>query len=230
MPKIIDYSKLKTLYNQNLTDNEIAKIIGCSRRSVCVYRKKRNLKTRHRLGRKRTISDNEVLRLYRLGLNDKDIATKLCCTCAAVRYHRKLLGLPTIRPKRTASQNTLKRFKELWLSGAKLKTISQELGYSMSALSHWRTKLDLPKRHWNGLAEYHMKRRKMKTRLENRCLRLRKLGLNDERISNKIFAETGKRVNVPVYIGRAMMCLCRLDKLCPYKALLPENFMEKKQK
>ena len=229
MPKIIDYSKLKTLYNQNLIDKEIAKILGCSQRSVCIYRNNHSLKTKHRLGRKRTIDNNEVLRLYRLGLSDKGIATKLCCTYTAVRYHRKRLGLPTIHPRRTASQNTLKRFKELWLSGAKLKTISKELGYQISTLSQWRKKLNLPKRHWNGLAEYHMKRRKMKTRLETRCLRLRRSGMNDDEIYQHILEKTGEHIEVPVYIGRAIMRLCRLDESCPYKALLPENFVEVKK-
>jgi len=222
MPKIIDYSKLKTLYNQNLIDKEIAKIIGCCRRSVYVHRKNRNLKPKHRLGRKRTIDDNEVLRLYRLGLSDKGIATKLCCTYTAVRYHRKLLGLPAIHPRRTASQNTLKRFKELWLSGAKLKTISKELGFTISSLSHWRTKLDLPKRDWS-FAQYHEKRRIQRIKLQYWCLRLRKLGMNDNEIFDKILAETGKRIDVPVYIGRAMMRICRKEPQCPYKALLPEN-------
>jgi len=46
----------------------------------------------------------------------------------------------------SVSEDFIRRFRELWLSGAKYGTISKELGLSYGMIKYWRGKLGLPRR------------------------------------------------------------------------------------
>jgi len=50
MPKKIDYSHAKELYDQGLNDGQIARILKCNSQTVYTWRKKNNLKAHFAFG------------------------------------------------------------------------------------------------------------------------------------------------------------------------------------
>lgn len=86
--------KIMELYQQGMTDSEIARVVGVSRQTVTRYRNRNGLKANYTslLQRK-----NQVPALWEQGLTDEEMAVVLGVSRYTVGEWRKKYGLPANR-------------------------------------------------------------------------------------------------------------------------------------
>ena len=84
--KEIKNKKRMELYNQGLTDKEIAKKLKNNKKTIYLWRKKNNLSAN---GRKSKISDNKLRKIFfysQMDLSYNEIAKKSDCSVGSVYY------------------------------------------------------------------------------------------------------------------------------------------------
>jgi len=140
MQNMIKYSdeELKTLYEQKLTDGQIADIMGVHKSTICARRKVLGLKTHHRC-KLTKFTDEEFIVFYEQELNDVEIAKILKVSVSAVCKRRLSLSLPCYKkpllpvPKdfhTVCAKYNVKRGK-----------ISKHYGVSIYVVTRWLTEL-----------------------------------------------------------------------------------------
>jgi len=85
------------LYNQGLSDCEIASLVGCSPRGITTWRWKRGLPAHRKFGQQSILDQAEHerrLELYHQGKSDVEIATAVGRTSQSINHWRKQHGLP----------------------------------------------------------------------------------------------------------------------------------------
>ena len=137
------------LWSQNLTDGEIAKLLGVERPSITIRRNKLGLKPNFI---RRKYTDAEFLYWYNKKLNDFEIAEKLNVSRGSIEYKRQKLGLkPNFkcdkkwRKKISESKKTFedKKLIALHEKGLVDKEIAKELNIPYSTVSRRRKSLGL---------------------------------------------------------------------------------------
>ena len=93
---VIDYNRVKKLYNPNATDKENASTIGIKKNTFTRWRIKNGYEP---FERKRVkINKDEFYRLYNLGWSDILIAKEFGTSPQNIYYYRKRHGIPTNHP------------------------------------------------------------------------------------------------------------------------------------
>jgi predicted transcriptional regulator len=136
-PSKFSDEQLLELYDQGLTDREIAEGLGVSQAAVNYRRCKLGLKTNF----KRTgVGDKIIAALCNEGLTDKEIASVLGVTQSTVNYRRERLGLKSnyVRTKFTDED-----FLRLYHEGLPDKEIASILQVTPAAVNYRRERLGL---------------------------------------------------------------------------------------
>lgn len=95
-PPRIDYARVQSLYNEGLTDKEIAEKLGCNKSKVWEWRTKRGLPSHSNRGKHDL---NAVEQLYRRGYSDTMISRELSIPAYVVTQWRNRHGYTRNRSK-----------------------------------------------------------------------------------------------------------------------------------
>jgi len=207
--RMIDDKLFMNYYEQGLNDCRIAEKLGHPSETICYHR--------HRLGLPTVavvplIDEKALVMLHSQGFNDREIAEKLHCHQSTITQHRQKLSIPARTPRE--SQRHF-RIITLVKSGKFTNSeIAGKIGCDVSVVLRHKRLEGLTRKkvtRWNSVE------------LQELCYGFRRQGLTDEQIRQKIFDEKHLNIEVPVFIGRALMRRCREKPSCPFKALLPEE-------
>lgn len=140
VPVEIQAKRLK-LYNQGLSDKEIAKQCGLQESTITRWRRAKQHPNKNR---KTGICDrNKLMELHRQGLSDVDIAKELKCKEGTVQRARVELGLKPNMIKGPVPYRD--KFLELYNKGMTDRQIADELGKTRDAIRKVRGKMGLPR-------------------------------------------------------------------------------------
>ena len=143
----IDEKKFLDLYNNGVSDDEIASIFNVTKNKIVTYRK--NLKLLSQTDRKRQENKKLFLELYNQGFNDTEISNKLNINHVTIKNWREDLNLPS-NFKYTRSFNTNK-FLELYNQGLNYEEIAKIIVVSTSAINDYALSLNLAPNTYNKL-------------------------------------------------------------------------------
>lgn len=138
----------RDLYEEGLSDPEIADRVGVTPSAIAQWRKRRELKPKG-AGPKTLSGDEEERRraLYEKGLSDPEIADRIGISRSAVQSWRQDRDLPPNEPARADWDEA--RTDEMWEAYKDDLTdpeIAERVGRTRSAVSKWRARYDLPNR------------------------------------------------------------------------------------
>ncbi len=134
------------LYEQGLTDEEIAAERWVTKESICGWRTKRRLPSNGKKGgHLPKEKHNARMALYEQGLTDEKIAAELSMSKSAICCWRKKNGLPAQGNicRRPLNQNQDKALL-LYQQGLHDKEIAKVFGVHRSTVAYWRIKQGLP--------------------------------------------------------------------------------------
>ena len=219
-----ELERLKQLHAEGLNDCEIARKLGVPRGRI-YYRRKVMLKLPNNSQKgcprkSRFIPSSELIKLYKQGLTNREIGDRLGVTRSAIWHRLKQLNLSSNFLSTGLKFGKLKEsFINLYLltdsrgsPSLTGKQIAKKLKISMATVWKWQQQLNLPIR--------FQKCKRNAQLFNSRCYHLRKKGLTDYEIAEKLSVREHR---VKIGIGRYLIGLCRQSPSCPYKALLPEG-------
>lgn len=134
-------NKRLSLYNQGLSDSEIARRLGLTQNAIGYWRREQDLSPNSLRGG-RVLGDKEKkrLELYNQGLNDVEIATQLGLTHEAIfawRKSRDLLPNGRTDSRRLVLVNEDK-IRLLYNQGLNDSEIGREIGCERYTITYWR--------------------------------------------------------------------------------------------
>lgn len=134
-----DFPERMALYQQGMSDAQIAEAVGATRKAIANWRAKRNL-PRVQNGRLRVDAGSEEKRmeLYRQGLNDCQISRELGVTDTSIRLWRKARGLPSNRPVNRLTPEQAALRMQMYEAGASDREIGEALGLNPNNVNVWR--------------------------------------------------------------------------------------------
>jgi len=89
----IDYIQIEKNYNMGLSDIKNSRLVGCSKRTVAIWRKKNNLPPNNIPTKDLKIDEDKFLELYKKGLTDLKIALELNSSERTINTLRNKLNL-----------------------------------------------------------------------------------------------------------------------------------------
>ena len=137
--KVISDEFFLELYNQKLTDKQIAETGGCSETQVRRRREKFNLPINRSVSRTQKLLEEQFLDLYNSGKNDVEISRTLRVGTTQVNHYRNKLGFPPVDKKYLDKQ----KLQDLVNEGKSDKEIAEILDYCEGYIKHIRLELKL---------------------------------------------------------------------------------------
>lgn len=175
MAKNITDEQIINLYNQGLSDNKIAKKLGCYQSYISLRRRNLNLEPNYkRFDNSKKASDEEIIQLHEEGLNDAEIAIRLGYKSSSpIRRRRNRLNLkPNWYPK-GKKDIPYEKIRELHSKGFNDRQIAEKLECSENTIYR--------KRH-----ELNLKPVSNKRVPDEIIISLHSQGLNDKEIGDKV--------------------------------------------
>jgi len=140
--------KMRELYDQGMTDRQIAEATGMAEKTIAKYRKAQGLPP-HMRERKCKIDTERARKLWEQGKTDPEIASALGVSKGCVWHWRNTAGIASVdyrtRPKGTDWEETGRRMLE---NGATDREIAEAVGRTVSTICCWRKRrgLESPER------------------------------------------------------------------------------------
>ena len=139
-PRRVRYDRavFRKLWEQGLSDSQMAKEVGCAKETVLQWRKEEGLP----FNEAHIHFDREkMLELYQQGRNDAEIGRELGCSPQTVKHWRSTQGLPILTPRRRVDWEAVRR---LYMAGFGDAEISRLVGCNENTVYRWREKERLP--------------------------------------------------------------------------------------
>lgn len=124
--------RMRILYEQGCTDEEIATSMGCSVGTVAGWRPFVGLPTQREKSKQKAV---DVQRLWEKGLTDCEIAESLKTSKSTVQRLRSRMGLEANQNK---ERMRIDERLELYKSGLTDREIAEKQGVSIAAVAKWR--------------------------------------------------------------------------------------------
>lgn len=139
-PRRIRYDRdiFRKLWEQGLSDSQMAKEVGCAKETVIKWRQEEGLPFNEAHVH---VDREKMLALYQQGLNDGEIGRELGCAPQTVKHWRNKKGLPAITQRRTVDWATVRR---LYMTGLSDAEIARTAGCHENTVYRWREKERLP--------------------------------------------------------------------------------------
>lgn len=139
----IDNDKARALYDQGMSDRQIADALGVTKQGVRNWRERNRLrchKQDDQQARKSMIDETKAKALYEKGMSDQQIATAIRATKSAVRHWRRRTDRPgnNARPRIFKAKEV--ECERLYRDGMVDSDIAMRLGVSVGTVSKWRYK------------------------------------------------------------------------------------------
>jgi transposase len=139
----IDSDKARPLYEQGMSDREIANALGATRRGVLNWRTRNRLpcnKKPTEYVRPVTLDEKKAEAFYEQGMSDQQIAAAIGASKDAVRSWRRRTGRPgnNVHPRTFKAQEG--ECERLYRAGMVDSDIAMRLGVSIGSVSRWRHK------------------------------------------------------------------------------------------
>ena len=130
----VDPAKIRALYEQGLTDRQIAEKLECTTTPIFAWRKRWG-KAAHVEKPRGKVDPELAMQMYLEGKCDREIGEAMNCGHNAIAYWRTRNGLPTLHgPERYDWSKAL----PLYRAGATDKQIAKAVGCSVSGAREWR--------------------------------------------------------------------------------------------
>lgn len=139
----IDNERARALYDQGMSDRQIANALGVTRRGVLDWRHRNRLlcHEQHDMRiRKSMINEIRAEMLYKKGMSDQRIADEIGATKSAVRSWRRRTNRPGHGVSKTQFKPREAECERLYMEGMVDGEIAQQLGVSISAVARWRSR------------------------------------------------------------------------------------------
>ena len=144
----LDVTELRSLYEQGLTDAELAEAMACKQYIISSWREARNLP--YNKGKAQAIQDQRYAQyemLYHQGMNDGQISKEVGTSRSHVAQWRGKMGLPPAGRKPALQTTYHKEIRELYLQEKTDKEIVmtlEHLGIEDHHVKRWRQKYGKP--------------------------------------------------------------------------------------
>lgn len=143
----IDNDKARALYDEGMSDQQIADALGVNIQGVRNWRGRNRLRCHEKYATRAlpvAIDEAKARTLYDKGMSDQHIARVIGATPSSVRSWRRRNNIPGNGGCSSGFKEKQSECERLYRQGKSDKYIAMCLGVSISSVAHWRARNSLP--------------------------------------------------------------------------------------